>query len=330
MRVLFVCAWLIVLIIFNATFALASGEPISPIRPPKSIDLSMVELGKKLFYDRRLSLSGHISCNSCHNLSLGGVDNLQFSVGHLWRKGTINTPTVLNSSLSFSQYWNGRAATLQEHARSSLESSALEASPHFLVVNVLETIPGYVAEFNQVFNSSEITIENISQAIAEFEKTLVTPNSRFDRWLLGDENAMSQYELSGYAIFKNVGCSGCHNGPSVGGRTFQKFGVAEAYKTVHPARGRADITGKPEDENMFKVPSLRNIELTYPYFHDGAVNTLAEAVNTMGRVQLGIKFDPDETARIVAFLKTLTGNQPSFALPTLPVSGRDTPGPRPF
>jgi len=330
MKVALVYVGLIIFFCFNAILSLANDEPISPIRAPKLIDLSMVELGKKLFYDRRLSLSGHLSCNSCHNISLGGVDNQQYSVGHHWQQGSINTPTVLNASLNFSQYWNGRVATLQEQARDSLENAAVKTSPHFIVVDLIETIPGYVTEFSQVFASDIITIDDVAAAIAEFEKTLVTPNARFDKWLLGDESAISPYELSGYTIFKSVGCAGCHNGPGVGGQNFQKLGLAEPYKTNHPARGRAEVSGKAEDENVFKVPLLRNIELTYPYFHDGAVNSLEEAVNIMARVQLGVKLGVDETERIVAFLKTLTGKQPSFPLPQLHSSGVDTPRPQPF
>ena len=313
-----------------STVTPAADEPISPIQPAKRIDLGMVELGKKLFYDRRLSASGHLSCNSCHNLSLGGVDNQQFSVGHKWQKGGINTPTVLNSSMNLAQFWNGRAATLQEQAGKPVENPVEMASSHTLAVHVLETIPGYVAEFKQVFGKDEITMDKVTEAIAEFEKTLVTPNSRFDKWLLGDSNAITQQEQQGYELFKNIGCSGCHYGPGVGGETFQKFGLAEPYKTDHPARGKADVTGNPEDENVFKVPLLRNVELTYPYFHDGAVETLEDAVDTMARVQLGTKLTRDENAKIVAFLNTLTGEQPSFPLPHLHPSSPDTPRPQPF
>ncbi|MBL1294430.1 MAG: c-type cytochrome [Thiotrichales bacterium] len=319
---------LVILFASNSTFA--KEEPISPVRAPKLIDLAKFELGKKLYYERRLSQSGHFSCNLCHNLSLGGVDNLQFPIGDKWQKGRINTPTVLNSSLNFAQYWDGRAATLEEQARGAIENPASMATSHVLVADVLKTIPGYVTEFKQAFDDGEITIASVASAIAEFEKTLVTLNSPFDMWLLGNKNAISEYELSGYKIFKNVGCTNCHNGPGVGGQSFQKFGVFEPYKTTHPSRGRSAITGESIDDNVFKVPLLRNIELTYPYFHDGAIKTLEEAVNAMGRVQLGIQFNDDETARVVAFLKTLTGVQPSFPLPTLPASGVDTPRPSPF
>ena len=321
---------IITLGVFYASINYAASEPIEPIRPPKLIDIGMVELGKKLFYDRRLSLSGNFSCNSCHNLSLGGVDNQQYSVGHKWKRLSINTPTVLNSSLNVAQFWDGRALTLQDQASGSLANSSSMALSHSIAVNVVKTIPGYVAEFKSVFDEETITLEMITASIAEFEKTLVTPGSKFDRWLLGDKSAISQYELSGYQLFKQVGCASCHNGAGVGGKVFKKLGVFESYETSHPSRGRADISGNQEDENVFKVPLLRNIELTYPYFHDGAVDKLDEAVNIMARVQLGVTLREDETARIVAFLKTLTGKQPTLSLPRLPASGPDTPRPQPF
>jgi cytochrome c peroxidase len=169
-----------------------------------------------------------------------------------------------------------------------------------------------------------------TDAIAAFEETLVTPNSRFDKWLKGDKNAINKNELEGYKLFKDVGCTGCHNGPAVGGASFQKMGVLEAYKTQSKAEGRFAVTGKEEDRMFFKVPTLRNVELTYPYFHDGAAATLEDAVNTMGRIQLGRNFTKDENAKIVAFLKTLTGKQPHLTLPILPPSTKDTPKPHPF
>ena len=170
----------------------------------------------------------------------------------------------------------------------------------------------------------------MTEAIAEFEKTLVTPNSRFDQWLLGDKSALTTEELSGYQLFKDSGCVACHHGPAVGGSSFQKMGVVKAYQTANPAEGLSAVTGKDEDRFKFKVPTLRNVELTYPYFHDGEAQTLSQAVDIMGRLQLGRKFSSTENAAIVAFLKTLTGEQPSFALPLLPPSTDHTPRPRPF
>ncbi len=316
--------------IAGAAAAQPADEPAEPIRPPQEINLAQAELGKKLYFDPRLSKSGFISCNSCHNLSMGGTDNLKTSIGHGWQQGPINSPTVLNSSLSVAQFWDGRAADLQEQAGGPIENPKEMAFSHMLTVDVLSSIPGYVVEFKQVFGNDEITIEEVTAAIAEFEKTLVTPNSPFDLWLLGDEDAITEYERSGYELFKQSGCAGCHYGEALGGTSFQKMGILEPYMTENPAVGRAAVTGKDADRFKFKVPTLRNVELTYPYFHDGEAETLTEAVDIMGRLQLGRKYTEDENARIVAFLLTLTGDQPSFQLPILPPSTDETPKPTPF
>jgi cytochrome c peroxidase len=305
-------------------------EPVDPISPVKEVNLGKVELGKKLYFDPRLSKSGFISCNSCHNLSMGGTDNLKTSIGHNWQQGPINAPTVLNSSLNVAQFWDGRAADLKAQAGGPIANPGEMAFTHTLAVGMLETIPDYVMEFKLVFGKPEIDIDQVTDAIAEFEKTLVTPNSRFDKWLLGDASAMTSPELTGYQLFKVSGCVACHNGSALGGTSFQKMGVVEPYKTDNPAQGLMAVTGKDADRFKFKVPTLRNVELTYPYFHDGAADTLTQAVDVMGRLQLGKKFTPDEEAQIVAFLKTLTGDQPQFDLPILPPSTDSTPRPRPF
>lgn len=307
-----------------------AAEPISPIRPAESINLAKSELGKKLYFDPRLSRSGFISCNSCHNLSMGGTDNLKTSIGHGWHQGPINSPTVLNSSLNIAQFWDGRAATLQEQAAGPIANPGEMASTHAVAVDVVAAIPGYVREFALVFGAPDVTIDGITEAIAEFEKSLKTPNARFDQWLLGDTDAISQQELEGYQLFKRSGCVGCHNGEAVGGTSFQKFGVIEPYQTDNPAEGRYAVTGKDADRFSFKVPTLRNVELTYPYFHDGEAATLTEAVDIMGRLQLGKRFTDEENAKVVAFLKTLTGDQPSFPMPILPPSVAATPKPQPF
>lgn len=309
----------------------ASNEPIQPIKPPANINLGMVELGKKLYFDPRLSKSGFISCNSCHNLSMGGTDNIPTSIGDKWQQGPINAPTVLNSSLNVAQFWDGRAADLKAQAGGPIANPGEMAFSHTLAIGVLESIPGYVREFKQVFGKDKIDIDQVTLAIAEFEKTLVTPNSRFDQWLLGKKDALSADEQAGYKLFKDSGCVACHNGEAVGGNSFQKMGVVEPYKgNTKGVEGRAGVTGKDADRFNFKVPTLRNVEMTYPYFHDGAANTLTEAVDVMGRLQLGKKFSADENAKIVAFLKTLTGDQPSFMLPVLPPSSDKTPRPTPF
>ncbi len=308
----------------------ASDEPIQPIPAAKVKDAALVELGKKLYFDPRLSKSGFISCNSCHNLSMGGTDNLKTSIGHNWQKGPINSPTVLNSSMNLAQFWDGRAADLKAQAGGPIANPGEMASNHTLAVEILQSIPGYVAEFKKVFGSEKVTIEEVTKAIAAFEETLVTPNSRFDKWLKGDKKALTPQEVAGYALFKDSGCTACHNGPAVGGNSFQKMGVVEPYQATSPAEGRVAVTKDEADRFNFKVPTLRNVELTYPYFHDGEAATLTQAVDTMGRIQLGKKFTAEENASIVAFLKSLTGEQPNFKMPILPPSSDSTPRPVPF
>lgn len=307
-----------------------ADEPIQPIELPSGLDEGKVELGKMLFFDPRLSKSGWISCNSCHNLSLGGSDNLVSSIGHRWFEGPINAPTVFNSSYNLAQFWDGRAKDLQEQAGGPIANPGEMALGHELAVDVLHSIPAYGEYFEQVYGSPGIDLERITDVIAEFEKTLVTPNSRFDLWLKGDKDALSELEEEGYKLFKLTGCIGCHNGPAVGGTAYQKMGSFFRFETDNPAIGRAAVTGNPSDRNRFKVPVLRNIELTYPYFHDGSAHTLHEAVAIMAKVQLGRELSEQGKDKIVAFLKTLTGERPRIELPILPPSTPDTPLPDPF
>lgn len=313
-----------------SAMAAPRNEPIQPIEPAPITDKAKVELGKQLFFDPRLSRSGFISCNSCHNLSMGGSDNLPTSIGHNWQEGPINSPTVLNSSLNLAQFWDGRAADLQEQAGGPIENPMEMGFTHDLAVGVIASIPQYVESIKNIYNVDKVTINEITDAIAEFEKTLVTPNARFDQWLKGDDNAITAYELEGYELFKSVGCTACHNGVNIGGNSFQKMGLYEEYVTNNPAEGVAGLTGEDVDRFKFKVPTLRNVELTYPYFHDGAYWKLEDAVDVMARLQLGRKLEKDEIDKITAFMKTLTGEQPSFQIPILPPSNNNTPIPEPF
>jgi len=314
----------------NTALPRAGNEPIQPIAPARSQSPALVNLGKKLFFDPRLSRSGAISCNSCHNLASGGSDNLKTSIGDHWQQGPINSPTVLNARFNVAQFWDGRADTLKTQAAGPIANPGEMASTHQLAVDVLRAIPGYGAEFRRAFGNDTIDIDRVTTAIAAFEETLVTPDSRFDRWLRGDRHAISGTELAGYRLFKENGCISCHNGPAVGGASFQKLGIAEPYLTSNPALGRIGVTGKEQDRLVFKVPTLRNVELTYPYFHDGGVATLKDAVQTMGRIQLGKQIADDDAEKIVAFLRTLTGAQPAITLPMLPPSVAATPTPQPF
>lgn len=306
------------------------NEPVQPVEPYEVTDVAKVELGKKLFFDPRLSKSGFISCNSCHNLSMGGSDNLKTSIGDRWQQGPINSPTVLNSSLNLAQFWDGRAKDLKAQAGGPIANPMEMGFTHELAIEVLQSIPQYVAEFKTVYGNENFTIDEVTDAIAVFEESLVTPNAPFDLWLKGADQALTDQELAGYMLFKNSGCVACHNGVNLGGSSYQKMGVIEPYQTDNPAEGRSAVTGVDADRFSFKVPTLRNVELTYPYFHDGAVDTLTEAVDIMGRLQLGRHFTDEENANIVAFLRSLTGEQPELVLPILPPSHDKTPRPIPF
>jgi cytochrome c peroxidase len=304
-----------------------ADEPIKPIPPLEEFDSAKVELGKKLFFEPRLSKSGFISCNSCHNLSTGGADNLPSSIGHRWQLGPINSPTVLNSRFNLAQFWDGRAKDLQEQAGGPIANPGEMASTHAVAIFVLKSIPEYIRYFNVVYGKDAINIENITDAISTFEKTLTTPDSRFDNWLAGDDKAITKDELKGYKLFKKKGCVACHNGVGVGGGSYQKFGAVKPYDRDTKTLGRFNVTGEESDKFVFKVPLLRNIELTAPYFHDASTWDLREAVRTMGEYQLGLKLSEKEIDRIVAFLKTLTGTQPEIVYPVLPPSTMTTPRP---
>ncbi|MDQ7037674.1 MAG: cytochrome-c peroxidase [Aquificota bacterium] len=309
-------------------------NPENPVTPEK------VKLGKMLYYDPRLSKSGLISCNTCHNLATYGVDNLPTSVGHRWQIGPRNAPTTLNAALHVAQFWDGRAKDVEEQAKGPILNPIEMAmdSPEE-VVKRLRSIPEYVKLFREAFpNEREpLTYENVAKAIAAFERTLLTP-SRFDKFLKGDLNALTREEKEGLRLFIEIGCASCHNGPAVGGRMLTKFGVVEAYweatreyvtlekPTMPMDVGRFAVTHRKEDLYVFKVPSLRNITRTYPYFHDGSVWNLEDAVQVMAKVQLGRELSEDQLRKIVAFLKALEGEIPKHALevPVLPPSTPET------
>ncbi|WP_330149773.1 diheme cytochrome c5 peroxidase CcpA [Shewanella xiamenensis] len=315
--------------IVASSYAVAA-EPIEVISPAKITEPEKVELGKMLFFEPRLSKSGFISCNSCHNLSTGGVDALPTSIGHHWQEGPINSPTVLNADFMLAQFWDGRASDLKEQAAGPIANPKEMGFTHELATETIASMPAYRARFAKVYGDEKVDIDRLTDAIAAFEKTLVTPNSPFDQYLLGKQDAISSEAKAGYQLFKDKGCVSCHNGPAVGGTLFMKMGLIKPFHTNNPAEGRKGVTGKDADKFVFKVPTLRNIELTYPYFHDGSVWTLEEAVNTMADIQLGQKLTDKETKEMVAFLNSLTGEQPQIALPILPPSNKATPRPVPF
>lgn len=305
-----------------------SSEPIKVIEPVVGLDTAKVELGKTLWFEPRLSASNTISCNSCHNVATGGVDNLPTSIGHKWAVGGINSPTVLNSDLNFVQFWNGRAKDLQEQAAGPIENPIEMAFSHELAIGTLKSIPQYREWFKEAYGKEEFTITEVTDAIATFEKTLRTPNSKFDKWLKGDDSALTTEQVEGYALFKQKGCTACHSGPLAGGQMYQKMGLVKAFKTDNPDVGRKAVTGNDFDKYVFKVPTLRNVELTYPYFHDGSEWDLQKAVEIMADIQLGQTLTPQESKKITAFLTTLTGEQPQVTLPHLPPSTHGTARPQ--
>jgi len=302
------------------------GNPITPVK---------VELGKKLYFDPRLSQSWLISCNTCHNLGLGGVDLMETSIGHGWQAGPRNAPTVLNSVYNLAQFWDGRAADLMEQAQGPVQASVEMSSSPERTVATLKSIPEYVAMFGEAFPDYEdpVSFENMARAIEAFEATLVTPGSPFDQYLLGDDAALGEEQQIGLALFMDSGCTACHGGILLGGTSYQRFGAVRnpGVELLPPEdRGRFNVTGNPNDEFAFKVPVLRNIELTAPYFHKGKVWSLEQAVGVMGEAQLGREFTPVERAEIRAFLASLTGTQPVVEYPVLPVHTPDTPKPDPW
>lgn len=211
-----------------------ANEPVEPIAAAEITDPAKVELGKQLFFDPRLSRSGFISCNSCHNLSMGGSDNLTSSIGHNWQQGPINSPTVLNSSMNLAQFWDGRAADLKEQAAGPIANPGEMAFTHDLALDVLRSIPQYQQAFDRVYGKPQITLDEVTDAIAAFEETLVTPGSRFDLWLKGDAKALNDTELAGYRLFKEVGCTACHNGQAVGGQLLPEDGPGHALCDPEP------------------------------------------------------------------------------------------------
>jgi cytochrome c peroxidase len=291
-----------------------------------------LELGKKLFFDPRLSSSSLISCNTCHNAGLSGVDIQETSIGHGWQKGPRNAPTVLNAVFNTAQFWDGRATDLAAQAKGPVQASVEMNNKPERVVETLKSIPGYLPLFKKAFprDKDPISFDNMALAIELFEATLITPDARFDRFLKGDRNALTTIEHEGLKLFMAKGCASCHNGVNVGGTGYFPFGVKEAPAAdVRPAGdlGRFKITDTAADKYVFKSPSLRNISLTPPYFHSGKVWKLGDAVKIMGSAQLGISVNDSEVGKIVAFLQTLDGKQPRIMYPILPPNSEATPRP---
>ena len=297
----------------------------------KPLVAEQVELGRMLWFEPRLSRSHLITCNTCHSLGTGGADNVPVSIGHGWQKGPRNSPTMLNAVFNAAQFWDGRAADLAEQAMGPVQASVEMNSTPELVVETLESIPGYVERFGEAFpGEAPVSFENMALALEAFEATLVTPDSPFDRWVLGDDDAIDATERRGLELFVSSGCASCHNGRNLGGQTYFPFGVIErpgAEILPEGDKGRFTVTQTATDEYVFRSSPLRNVELTAPYFHSGQVWDLEQAVAIMGTAQLGRELDGDEASAIAAFLRTLTGRQPQVEYPILPPSTAATPRP---
>ena len=296
----------------NAWKAAFSPLPSSVDSPENPVTPEKVTLGKKLFSDTRFSQDKTISCNSCHNLNTYGVDNETTSVGHKGQRGNRNSPTVYNAALHTAQFWDGRAATVEQQALGPiLNPVEMAMSSEAQVLERLKADPATVAEFKSAFPGEKdpVTYTNIGKAIGAFERTLLTP-SRFDEYLKGKEDALTAEEIQGAKTFVQSGCIACHNGATLGGLMYQKLGLLKPYPTKD--LGRFEHTKNEVDKYFFKVPSLRNIEKTGPYFHDGSVKTLEEAVKIMGEYQLGKNLSDEETNEIITFLRSLTATLPAM------------------
>ncbi|HZR37786.1 MAG TPA: cytochrome-c peroxidase [Nevskia sp.] len=298
----------------DAADAYFQREPIRPIPLSVEVDARKAALGRKLFQDPLLSADGTLSCGGCHMLGAAGVDHRQKAVGMHQAQGRVNTPTVYNSAFNFREFWDGRAENLDDQVDWPLQGKTELGSTWEAVLDKLRRTPAYVAAFDASYPDG-ISRSNVRNAIAEFERSLITPNSRFDRYLRGQRDALNPQELSGYRKFKAYGCVSCHQGVNVGGNMFQRMGVMGDYFADRGHVGEADygrfnVTHDEADRYTFKVPSLRNVALTGPYFHDGSAQTLEQAVTIMARYQLGRELPPDDREQLVAFLRTLTGEFP--------------------
>ena len=289
------------------------AEPVRPIDTEVQYDEAKAALGFALFHDTRLSVDNTVSCATCHALETAGVDNHQYSHGVDDQLGGVNAPTVYNAVYNFVQFWDGRARTLADQAAGPPLNPVEMASPSFdMIIAKLEADKPFAKAFKAVYPDG-ITEANITDAIEEFERTLITPNSRFDKWLRGDDSAITADELAGYELFKTYDCATCHVGPNLGGQSYELMGLRKHYfadrgmELTNEDNGRYKETQQERDRHRFKVPGLRNVEHTWPYYHDGTRHTLEEAVRDMAIYQSGVELSDAEVDQITSFLKTLTG-----------------------
>ncbi len=313
--------------------ALETFKPLPSTVPAVNdnpITAEKIELGKMLFFDPRLSASGVFSCYSCHNLTTGGDDNLETSIGHGWQKGPRNAPTVLNSVLNEAQFWDGRADDLAAQAKGPIQAGVEMANTPDNVVATLMSMPDYVTRFGDTFpGEGSVSFDNMAKAIEAFEATLLTP-APFDAWLNGDDGAMTADQLAGLDLFMDKGCASCHSGVNVGGHGYYPFGLIErpgADVLPEGDKGRFAVTDTVDDAYVFRASPLRNIGITAPYFHSGKVWDLKVAVQIMAESQLGEVLSDQEADQIVAYLDSLTGMLPEVSVPVLPAETPTTPRP---
>ncbi|MBB4265520.1 cytochrome-c peroxidase [Roseospira visakhapatnamensis] len=318
--------------------AQALFEPIPDQVPDvrgNAVTREKIDLGRMLFFDPRLSASHLLSCNTCHNLAMGGDDNLETSIGHGWQAGPRNSPTVYNAVFNIAQFWDGRAADLKEQAKGPIQAGVEMNNQPAMVVETLSSMPAYVEYFTAAFPGDDdpVTFDNVARAIEAFEATLITPAAPFDQFLEGNADALTEQEKRGLRTFIDTGCVACHAGVNLGGEAYYPFGVVErpGADILPPEdKGRFAVTDTATDEYVFRSPTLRNVALTKPYFHAGRVWDLTQAVAVMGVAQLGEDLNEDQVDDIVAFLHTLTGEAPEVIVPVLPASSVDTPRPAPM
>ncbi len=336
--VLPVCFGISLTVLSVAASAFEVLPDIAPAPADNPTTPEKVELGKQLFFDQRLSVNGTVSCNTCHSVMTNGTDNRPVSVGVFDKRGGRSAPTVWNAAFLSSQFWDGRAATLEDQAKGPILASVEMGMPdEATVVARLKQIPGYVIQFKDVFGGEDsLTYDNIARAIAAFERTLITPNAPVDLHLKGDKTALSAAAKRGMTLVKKIGCTSCHSGPNyagpaslpVGQGFFQRFPTySSEYDKKYDLKadlGRHEVTQRAADKNMWRVPSLRNVALTAPYFHNGSVPTLDEAVRVMAKSQLNKTLKNTEVSDIVAFLNGLNGEFPTITMPRLPETPNST------
>ncbi len=305
------------------------GPPPIPSENPSTPE--KIELGKKLFFDTRLSKANKVSCNSCHNAMKAGDDGLPRSPGHEGKLGGRNSPTVFNSAYWSVQFWDGRAPSLEEQAKGPLINPIeMGMTNHDVVVDIVSTVPAYIQEFEKAFGPGKVTIDKLVKAIAAYERTLITPNSPYDRFVAGDKAALGAAAKRGWSKFGQIGCTTCHSGPMFNGPAmamgtgfYQKFPMIpdpeldKKYRLTEDT-GRHAETKQESDRNLWRVPSLRNVAITAPYFHTGSVASLEDAVRVMAKTQLNRTLEPNDVDDLVAFLKSLTGERPKQTKPKLP------------